>query len=147
MAREVFSLVSDEVRQETVLRYQILNGQITPEVYATLDPDTQAKINKILFDIASEKSDPNIGASCLEFVLFTFMRLMLKRLNGEAFTDEDMGIQEGLNQILAMHEITNGTPRSEWLFDYLLYTQAKAQDFLQNRKEHIERKKAVIGDV
>jgi hypothetical protein len=147
MARQRITLVPDEVKQETNLREQILTGEMTPEVFATLSPEEQAKVNEVLFKIASEKVDPNKGASALEFILFAFMRLVNKKLNNLSLNQEDLEVQDALNQILAMHEITNETPKANWLFDYMSYAQAKAQEFLENRREHVQRKLSTIGEV
>jgi|SRR5579875_1461117 len=148
MARQRFSLVPDEVKQEAEIRSKIESGEINPEVYASMPVDQQAIVNNILFKIASEKVEPNQGTSALEFVLFAFMRIMNKKVNGISLTAEDQEISDALDQILSLHQITDGqTPKSEWLFDYMGYAYVKAKEFLENRKEHIQRKEQVMGTV
>jgi hypothetical protein len=147
MARERISLVPDEVKREQVLKQQLLDGEMTPEVFQTLDPEEQGLINEILFKISSEKIEPNQGISALEFILMSFIRITNKKVNGMSLTAEDQAVEDSLNRILAMHEITNETPKASWLFDYMAYAEYKSQEFLNNRKEHVERKKKTIGEV
>jgi hypothetical protein len=148
MARERISLVPEEVKTESTIRAQILNGEITPEVFATLSAEEQSLVNKVLFQIASEKVNPNVGASVLEFVLFSFMRIATKKMNGLSLTAEDQEIEASLNRIMGLHEITDSqTPKGNWMFDYLSYAEEKAAEILRNRMEHVTRKIHTIGQV
>jgi hypothetical protein len=148
MARQRFSLVPDEVKQELVLESKIRNGEINPENFHQLTPEEQKKVHEILFKIASDKVNPNIGASVLEFVVFAFMRIMNKKVNGLALTAEDLEIKKSLDRIMEMHQITNDNiSKQDWYFDYMAYAEEKAQAILQNREEHVNRKRQVIGEV
>lgn len=148
MARERIQLVPDEILNKEALKQQLLTGEMTPEIFSTLLQPEKDQINEILFDIASEKVIPNVALSVLEFALFSFMRVMTKKMNNVSLTAEDQEIMRGLEDIMAVHEITDGvTPKANWQFDYLAYAQYNAQKFLENRKEHVERKKQTIGEV
>jgi hypothetical protein len=148
MARTRMSLISEEAQQEAILEQKIRTGELHADNFNQLSPEDQEKVNIILFKIASETINPNKGASVLEFVLFAYMRLMNKKMNGEYLNSEDVGIQDSLNRILAEHEITNtNIYRADWLFDYMDYAEYQAQEILKNRKEHIERKKSVTGQI
>jgi hypothetical protein len=148
MSRERISLVPDEVKHDLTIRQQILTGEMTPEKFATLSEAEKAQINEILFKIASEKVEPNVGVSVLEFILFGFMRIMVKKMSGETLTEEDQEIEASIDRIMTGHEITNGvTPKANWLFDYMMYAEYNATKLLENRLEHINRKKTTIGVV
>lgn len=148
MARQRISLVPDEVKKQETLESRILSGEINASNFAELSPEDQKQVNQILFKMASEKVDPNVGVSSLEFLIFAFMRIANKKLNGIPLNSEDLIIQESLNQILEMHEITNDNISKEnWLFDYMAYAVANAEQILENRKEHIQRKQQVTGKV
>ncbi|QHW35640.1 hypothetical protein GZH47_32600 (plasmid) [Paenibacillus rhizovicinus] len=147
MARERISLVDDAVKREAALRAQILDGEMTPEVFAGLPEDDKVYVNNVLFKMASEKIEPNQGTSALEFILFGFMRIMTKKMNGVSLNADDQEVESKLNAILSIHQITDGkTMNSDWLFDYMGYAYKKSEEFLQNRKEHIERKINTIGE-
>lgn len=148
MAREKINLVPNELKEKITIKKKILEGEITPEIFNTLPEKEKEKIVDILFEIASSKVDPNQGASTLEFVVFAFMRLVNKQLAGMSLTAEDQEIKEKLDTILNMHEITNTKiSKKDWLFDYMEYAASKAEEILNNRKEHIERKKKTTGRV
>jgi hypothetical protein len=148
MARQRFSLVPDEVKQELILESKIRNGEINPDNFHQLTPEEQKKVQEILFRIASDKVNPNIGASTLEFVVFAFMRIAYKQLKGLALTAEDQEIKESLERIMQMHQITNDNiSKQDWYFDYMKYAEEKAQAILKNREEHIERKRQIMGYV
>lgn len=146
MARERIALVADEVKREDDIRRQIETGEMNPEVYATLSDDEKTAVSNILFEMSSEKIEPNQGTSALEFILFAFMRITNKKLAGMSLTAEDQEVEDALQTILGNHQITDDTtPKADWLFDYMSYAQAKSAEFLQNRAEHIDRKKSTIG--
>jgi hypothetical protein len=146
MARQRISLVSEEVKQQMDLESRILSGEINPENFAALSPEEQTQVNSILFQMASRKIDPNQGASALEFILFGFMRIMTKKISGLALTEDEQAIDASLNRIMSQHEITNQEMyKADWLFDYMGYAELKSAEFLQNRKEHIQRKTQVTG--
>jgi hypothetical protein len=148
MARQRFSLIPEDTKQEVILESKIRNGEIHADNFHELDPEEQKLVQKILFKMASEKVEPNIGASCLEFVLFAFMRLMHKQWNGIPFNEDDKAIQESLQRIMNMHQITNyQIPKQDWFFDYMAYAEEKAREILKNREEHVQRKLQVIGEV
>jgi hypothetical protein len=148
MARQRFSFVSDEVRQELTLEARIRSGEINAENFHELSPEEQAQVNAILFRIASDKVNPNQGASVLEFILMAHLRLMQKKLNGLALSPDEQAIEASLNRIMEMHEMTNPSiAKADWLFDYMEYAERKAEEILRNRKEHIERKRQVMGEV
>ncbi|MCY8466572.1 hypothetical protein [Bacillus atrophaeus] len=146
MARERIALVPEEVKKETTLELQIRSGELDTKKYADLSEEEQKKVREILFRIASEKVDPHQGNSVLEFILFGFIRLMNKKVKGLSLTQEDKKIEERLNRILDMHDITNKEKlRSEWLFDYMDYAEKKSEEILQNRQEHVFRKTRITG--
>lgn len=146
MARERISLVSDEVKQQQDLESRIRSGEINPQTFEQLSPEEQAKVNSLLFKIASEKVEPNQGTSALEFILFGFMRIMSKKVNGMSLTEDEKNIEESLNRIMDAHQITNpSVEKSQWLFDYMGYAEVKSAEFLRNRAEHIARKQQVTG--
>lgn len=148
MARERISLVSDEVKQNLDLEARIRSGEINPDNFDLLSPEEQKNVNNLLFQMASKKIDPNQGASALEFILFGFMRIMMKKVNGLALSVDEKEIEASLNRIMNNHEITNQeVEKASWLFDYMGYAELKAYEFLQNRKEHIQRKTQVTGRV
>jgi hypothetical protein len=148
MARERISLIPEEMKQQLSLEQRIINGDINPDNIQILSVEEQKQVGEVLFKIASEKVEPNQGTSALEFILFAFMRIMMKKVNGQALTSEDRQIEQELNNIINMHELSSGkVARSNWLFDYMGYAQLKANEFLRNREEHIERKKKVMGNV
>jgi|GEM_PF-2582386 len=148
MARQRINLVSDEVKQEWILESQIRFGEINAENFHELSPEEQAKVNAILFRMASDKVNPNQGASVLEFILLGHLRLMEKKLNGLALSEDEKAIEASIKRIMDMHELANPSiPKEEWMFNYMEYAEAKASEILQNRKEHIERKKKVMGQV
>ncbi|WDI05101.1 hypothetical protein PUW25_26385 (plasmid) [Paenibacillus urinalis] len=144
--RERIALVAEEVKQEADLRSQIESGEMNPQVYATLSEAEQAMVTKVLFEMSSEKIQPNQGTAALEFILFSFMRIANKQLIGMSLTAEDMEVKTELDRILGMHQITDGTTaKADWLINYLEYAHDKSAKFLQNRQEHINRKKNTIG--
>jgi hypothetical protein len=146
MARERISFVSDDVRKEETLESKILSGEINAESFKNLSEEEQLKVNQILFNMASEKINPNIGSSTLEFVLFGFMRIMNKKVMGLSLSVDEKEIEENLEQIAKMHQITDASlAKSDWLFDYMGYAEAKAKEILENRKEHIDRKQNIMG--
>ena len=146
MARQRISLVSDEVKQELDLESRIRSGEINPETFEQLSPEEQTQVNNLLFKMASEKVEPNQGTSALEFILFGFMRIMNKRVNGMSLTEEEKTIEESLQRIMNLHQITNvDVEKSQWLFDYMAYAEAKSAEFLRNREEHIARKQQITG--
>lgn len=146
MARERISLVPEEVKKEVTLESRIRSGEINAENFSHLSPEEQSQVNSILFKMASSKIDPNQGASALEFVLFGFIRIMNKKVNGLALTEDEKEIEASLGRITGMHEMTNSAvAKADWLFDYMQYAEVKSAEFLQNRKEHIERKTQVTG--
>lgn len=148
MARERISLVPEEVKREVTLESRIRSGEINAESFSSLTPEEQSQVNSILFKMASSKIDPNQGASALEFVLFGFMRIMNKKVNGLALSEDEKEIEATLGRITGMHEMTNPeVAKTEWLFDYMQYAEMKSAEFLQNRKEHIERKAQITGKV
>lgn len=148
MARQRISLIPDEQLKEITLRQQIGTGEMTPEIFAQLDPDEKRQVDGILFKMASEKVEPNQGISVLEFVVFGFIRIMTKKISGIGLSEDEMEIEKGLQAIMKIHEVTNDSvPRKDWLFDYMQYAEAKAIEILNNRREHIERKKQTIGQV
>lgn len=146
MARELISLVPDKERYELTLEARVLSGEITAENFNELPEEEQKYVNSILFKMASDQIEPNQGTSAIEFILFAFMRITNKKVNGIGLTAEDREIEEGLNRILQSHQITNSqTFKKDWLFDYMQYAEVKSTEFLKNRLEHIERKKQVTG--
>jgi hypothetical protein len=148
MARERIRLIPEEEQTEVMIRRSIETGEINQENFSQLPPEEQKLVSKVLFEIASEKVNPTIGASVLEFILFAFIRLANKKLNGMSLTAEDVEVEQSLQRILDMHQITDGkTPKKDWLFDYMKYAEEHAGEFLKNRQEHVERKKRVIGKV
>lgn len=145
MARQRISLISEEEKKEKTLKQRILEGNFTHEDFQKLSLEEQQKVNKILFDIASERVNPTIGASTLEFILFSFMRIMKKKTDNLPLNSEDLKVEEALETIMNMHQITNEhTSLDEWLFDYLAYAKKRTEEFLQNRKEHIQRKTQIM---
>jgi hypothetical protein len=148
MARERISLISEEERSTITLEQQIRTGEMNPEVFSTLSQEEQTKVNGILFKMASEKVEPNQGTSALEFILFGFMRIMNKKITGLALSEDEKAIDESLNRIMNLHQITNEEVlKINWLFDYMGYAEMKSAEFLQNRKEHIERKAQITGNI
>ncbi|SFJ65880.1 hypothetical protein SAMN02799624_05422 [Paenibacillus sp. UNC496MF] len=148
MARERISLVPEEVKTEATLRSKIESGELNAESYAVLPADEQELVNKILFDIAAEKVNPAVSASILEFTLFSFMRVVMKRLDGMSLTAEDEEVLAGIKTVMGTHEITNGqTLKANWLFDYLGYASENAKAILANRADYIQKKKNIIGRV
>lgn len=148
MARQRISFVSDDVKKEETLESRILSGEITAENFKDLSEEDQTKVNQILFNLASEKINPNIGASTLEFILFGFMRVMNKKVNGLSLSADEKEIEANLEHIFKIHQITDTSlAKSDWLFDYMTYAEAKAGEILENRKEHIARKQSVMGSV
>lgn len=148
MPRQRISLVPEEVKQEKTIEAKIQSGEINATNFSTLTLEEQAQVNKILFNMASKKVVPNQGASALEFTLFAFMRIMTKKMNGMSLTADEKEIETGLNNIMNLHEITNtNLAKSDWLFDYMAYAEAKAVEILANREEHITRKQQVTGQV
>lgn len=145
MARERINLISDHEKEIEDLRLAIKNGIITKDNYEQYSTETQEKIKNVLFEISTENIDANEGASTLEFILMSFMRIVMKKMDGELLSAEDLIIEDQLRSIMRLHEITNGTERKQWLFDYMGYAEYKTAQFLNNRKEHIERKKKVTG--
>lgn len=148
MARQRISLVSDEVKTEATLEARIRSGEINPETFAQLPAEEQTQVNGILFKMASEKVEPNQGTSALEFILFGFMRIMSKKMQGMSLTEDEKAIDESLHRIMELHQITNSeVEKSDWLFDYMSYAEAKSAEFLSNRAEHITRKQQITGQV
>jgi hypothetical protein len=146
MARERISLVSEEVKKQQDLEESIRSGEINPETFSELSAEQQAEVNGILFKMASEKVEPNQGTSALEFILFGFMRIMHKRIHGMSLTRDEKEIEQSLDKIMSNHEITNTeTAKKDWLFDYMGYAEAKSDEFLRNREEHITRKLEITG--
>jgi hypothetical protein len=146
MARERISLVSEEVKSQATLEARIQSGEINQENFNELTPAEQAQVNELLFKMASEKIEPNQGLSAIEFILIGHLRVMSKKINGLALTPDEQSIEESLNNILDMHQLGNpAVAKSDWLFDYMGYAEVKAGEFLQNRKEHIERKAHITG--
>lgn len=147
MAVERIELISDQEKTAINIRASIQDGTINKDNFDQLDEKTQSVVKDILFTMSTEKIDSSEGASTLEFILMAFIRIANKKMNGRSLNSEDVKIEEALNTILQMHEITNGTPRKKWLFDYMGYAQYKTMQFLNNRKEHIIRKMKVTGKV
>lgn len=148
MAKERITLVSDDVKRQLDLESQIRAGLITPDSFTTLSAEDQTEVNNILFKIASEQVEPNQGTSALEFILFGFMRVMMKKIQGLSLNTQDKKVEESLNRIMARHDITNqDVDMSQWLFDYMGYAELKSNEFLKNREEHIARKQQVTGRV
>ncbi|MCD7910940.1 hypothetical protein KC480_05295 [Bacillus velezensis] len=148
MPRERVVLISDEVKKEVALESQIKSGELDFNKYSTLPEEEKKKVMEILFKIASEKVDPHQGNSALEFILFGFMRIINKQVKGLSLTQEDKNIEESLNRIFEMHDITNKNKlRSEWLFDYMGYAEKKSEEILQNRQDHVLRKTRITGNV
>lgn len=148
MPRERITLIDESTNHELVLRQKILSGKITPEIFEKMPPEEQKKVMNILFQISSEKVEPHVGVSTLEFIVFAFMRLMYKRIHGMSLTAEDMQIEKDLKDILEMHQITNlDVSRKDWDFDYMQYAKAQSSRILNNRKQHVERKRNVTGHV
>lgn len=146
MARERISLISDEAKSEFTLESRIRSGEINPTNFVELTATEQSQVNAVLFKMASEKVNPNQGASALEFILFGFMRVMTKKVNGMSLTEDEVAIDGSLNRIMNLHQVTNDTvAKTEWLFDYMGYAELKAQEILQNRAEHITRKQQITG--
>lgn len=125
MTVEHFQLVPNATLEKQNLKGQILNKEITKENFGSLSSDDQLKVKDILFDISTENIDSNEGASTLEFILMAFIRLTNKKLNGESLNSEDVQIEKELNEILATHDLANGTARKEWPFNYMSYAQYK----------------------
>ncbi len=148
MARQKISLVSDDVKREVSLESRIRSGEINPDNFKDLSEEEQYQVNAILFKIASNEIEPNHGVSTLEFIMFAFMRIMMKKVNGLSLSADEKEIEQSLQNIMNMHQITNTKVRkSDWLFDYMGYAEAKSQEFLANRERHIERKKNTTGIV
>lgn len=146
VARERIVLVPEEVKKETSLESKIRSGELDADKYASLPEEEQKKVLEILFKIASEKIDPHQGNSVLEFILFGFIRIINKKIKGLSLTQEDKKIEESLNNIFEMHDITNKNKlRSEWLFNYMSYAEKKSEEILRNRQEHVLRKTRVTG--
>lgn len=145
MARERINLISDHEKEIENLRLAIKNGSITKENFDSYSAGTQEKIKNVLFEISTENINANEGSSTLEFILMGFMRIAMKRMDGELLSAEDLVIQDELRSIMRLHEITNGMERKQWLFDYMGYAEYKTAQFLKNRKDHIERKRKVTG--
>lgn len=146
MARERISLIPDEVRSELTLEARIRSGEINPGNFNELSQEEQEKVNGLLFKMASEKIEPNQGLSAIEFILMGHLRIIAKKVDGLALSEDDIAVEESLNRIMAMHEITNpDMAKADWLFDYMQYAEVKSAAFLQNRKEHIARKAQITG--
>ncbi len=146
MARQRISLVSDDIKQEVSIESRIRSGDINPDNFKDLSPEEQSQVNKILFKIASNGIEPNHGLSTLEFILFAFMRIMMKKINNLSLSADEKEIEKSLECIMNMHQITNAKVRkTDWMFDYMNYAEAKSNEFLNNRKDHIERKKKTTG--
>ena len=54
MARERFSFVSDETKEQMDLESRIRAGEITAENFSELSQEDQTEVNAILFKMASE---------------------------------------------------------------------------------------------
>ncbi|PVC75093.1 hypothetical protein C2I27_04190 [Priestia megaterium] len=148
MARERISLVSDEVKQQATLETRIRSGEINATNFKALSSEEQSQVNEILFEMACENVDPHKGSSVLEFILFGFMRVANKKMNGMALSEDEKFIEESLTQMMNRHEITNSTiDKSEWLLDYMKYAETKSEEILRNRKEHINRKRETMGEL
>ena len=148
MARKRISLVDENTRKHLTWEQKIRSGVVNPDNFHELSPDDQQKVNHVLFEMASREINPNQGSSTIEFVLFSFMRIMSKRVEGRSLNSQDLRIKASLDRIMEMHEITNTKmPIEKWLFDYMRYAEMKASSILQNRKDHIDRKKKVTGSV
>ena len=146
MARQRISLVSEEVKQSLNLESRIRSGEINADNFSDLPSAEQSEVNNILFNMASEKINPNQGASAIEFTLFGFMRIMTKKVQGMSLSEDEKNIEETLNRMMMFHELSNPSVRkSEWLFDYMAYAEKKEKEILGNRKEHITRKQQVTG--
>lgn len=146
MARERISLIPEAVQEERSIESKIRSGEINPEIFATLPPEEQSKINGILFKMASSGIDSNQGVSALEFITLSSIRLLFKMVNHQGLTDDDMKIKASLDRIFKQHELLNSDVSMEdWLFDYMGYAEYKSGEILNNRKEHIERKIEVTG--
>ena len=148
MAVQRFNLLPEEEQKKEDLVSKIKRGEINPDNFSELPEGEQEKVNDILFDMASSQIDSNEGASTLEFILMSFIRIAYKKMNNVSLNSEDVKVEESLRRILNMHQITNEkVAMKDWLFDYMSYAEYKTAQFLQNREEHIERKKNVTGEV
>lgn len=148
MARERISLVPEEEKEVKQIKSMIESGEINTDNFHELPLELQKEVSRILFEMAESQINLAHGVSALEFVTFAFIRLMQKQVKGLPLSAEDKIIEEKLNRILDLHQITNKeTYMDDWLFDYLEYAEAISKDVLKNRKDHIERKKKVIGRV
>ncbi|CDQ41797.1 hypothetical protein [Virgibacillus salexigens] len=146
MTRERISLISDDDKKMQQLEDRILSGEINKNNYEQLNLTQQNEVNRILFEIAEEKINLSKGVSAVEFVLFAFIRLISKQVNGVAMTAEDKKIEAGLQKVLDLHEIYNENISMEkWLFNYMEYAETAAIKILGNREDHIQRKKGVTG--
>lgn len=148
MARQRINLVPDDEKEEFVLTQQILNEEINTDNFNQLPIEQQEKVKQILFKMAANKIEPNMGASVLEFIVFAFMRIAYKKIKGLSLTSEDKKIEAFLERIFNLHEITNDDIyMKDWLFNYLEYAETKAVKILENRQEHIKRKKKIVGNI
>lgn len=146
MAREKISLVPDELKEQKQIESMIQSGEINKNNFDKLNSKEQKEVSRVLFQIAANKLKLEQGISAVEFILFSFMRITNKKVSGLPLSAEDKVIEEKLNRILEMHEITNQSMSiKDWLVDYLDYAYDTSEYVLQNRKDHIQRKKHITG--
>jgi hypothetical protein len=148
MAREKISLIPDELKEVKHIENMIQSGEINKDNFHQLSPIHQQEVNKILFDMAESQINLSQGVSAIEFVLFAYIRIMSKQAKGLALSAEDKKVEEGLNRVLELHQITDGnTSIDDWLFNYMEYAEAASVQILGNRSEHINRKREVTGNI
>ncbi|MBR3118521.1 MAG: hypothetical protein IKF29_04700 [Oceanobacillus sp.] len=148
MVREHISFIPAEKKEQKQIESMIKTGEINHSNYKTLTPGQQEEVNEILFNIAESQITLSQGVSAVEFVLYAHIRLMRKKVEGIALSAQDKKIEEGLQKVLDLHEITTeNIAIDDWLFDYMSYAENAAKKILKNREEHVLRKRDVTGQV
>lgn len=139
--RERFVFVNKEEEKRLELKDQIKRGILTREVFEQLPEKEQHTVKDILFEMSSENVNVFHSLSVLEFVLIANMRLQLK---GDNLNEDDIKIQEALSEFISAHELGDPSKSiNDWSIDYLSYIKKQTALVLENRRDHIERKRSL----
>ncbi len=140
MAKETFSLISDEQQVLDSLTYKLKNNLITKADYNAMTVIEREQVKSILFDIYSKNINPYPALSALEFGLFFLAKIFFKKDSGEELTMDEQAFYDHFKETVMNHEVTLSL--NDW---YSSYFDQLNQSVEANRTEYKVKKAEITG--
>lgn len=133
---EIIQLKSQKDLFKKRIKASIENGELKKDDLSKLTDEEKEMLLEMSFDIYSEAINTHRSLAALEYTLFSAIRILTLKAERKVLNEEDRKIENSLNGILNMHEITNrGLSIEDWSEDYLSYLQEVTLNTMNKRKE------------